>query len=122
MKKAFTYVLLPGLLILAFVIPGMSAEPDKIIMYSDQPEWGVKVFPNPVKDVLNIQYTLSEKKDIILEIRDITGKKVMEEKLEELTGSSETSVTLSELREGIYFLKFYSADKKYFKIIKIQKL
>ncbi len=122
MKKAFTYVLLPGLLILAFVIPGKSAEPDKIIMYSDQPAWEVKVFPNPVKDVLNIQYTLSEKKDIILEIRDITGKKVMEEKLEELTGSSETSVTLSELREGIYFLKFYSADKKYFKIIKIQKL
>ena len=88
----------------------------------EEVEWSLNTYPNPVKDMMYIEYSLQEETDLMLEIRDITGKKVSEEKLEQLSGDSETSVNLSDLRNGIYFLKFYSPDKKLFKIIKIQKI
>jgi hypothetical protein len=127
MKKALPHILFTALFSLlvwqAFAMEGsIFPEEPEFYNFQEQPSWELKVYPNPVRDMLVINSTLPEKTDLIIEIRDITGKKVREEKLEELSGVSENTLNLSNLREGIYFLKFYSADKKYYKIIKIQKL
>lgn len=87
-----------------------------------QPGWSFKVFPNPVRDELRVVYQFESEAEVVCELRDITGKKVMEENLKIPGGKAETTLNLSDLREGIYFIKFSSPDKKQQQIIKIQKL
>ncbi|HDR88500.1 MAG TPA: T9SS type A sorting domain-containing protein [Bacteroidetes bacterium] len=88
----------------------------------DKPDKKFRVYPNPVQDEMKIVYDLKEETPVMMEVRDITGKKVMDENLERLKGESELTVNLSGLRKGIYFIKFYSTEPLLYEIVKIQKL
>jgi len=88
----------------------------------EKPGKSFRVYPNPVQDEMKIAYNLEKETEVMMEIRDITGKKVMDENLEKLKGESELTVNLSGLRKGIYFIKFYSTEPLLYEIIKIQKL
>ncbi|MGC9471353.1 MAG: T9SS type A sorting domain-containing protein [Bacteroidales bacterium] len=88
----------------------------------EKPDKKFRVYPNPVQDEMKIAYDLKKETPVMMEIRDITGKKVMDENLERLKGESELTVNLSGLRKGIYFIKFYSTEPLLYEIVKIQKL
>lgn len=88
----------------------------------DNPDRKFHVYPNPVQDEIKIAYNLKEETPVMMEVRDITGKKVMDENLESLKGRSELTINLSGLRKGIYFIKFYSTGPLLYEIVKIQKL
>lgn len=57
-----------------------------------------KLYPNPVKDVLNIK-TNQSNAGIVLEIYDLLGKKVLDERIEN------SSIDISSLKNGIYLVK-----------------
>ncbi len=122
------FLLLSGLALADGLDPFPAAGSQTVTMNPYSPEWmnpgeePFRVYPNPVRDELKVAVTLDEPAKVVLEIRDITGKKVMEENLEQLDGESEIPLNLSSLRRGIYFMKFFSQDKKIYQIIKIQKL
>ena len=61
----------------------------------------IKLFPNPVKNILNIEY---EDTIEIVEIYNLLGKK-----LRSLTGNSK-SINLEDLSAGIYLVKIYSVN------------
>ncbi|HHH52493.1 MAG TPA: Omp28-related outer membrane protein [Bacteroidetes bacterium] len=66
----------------------------------------VKVYPNPIKDNLNIE--LSNNENSLLEIYNIQGIKVFKQKL----NHSNTSVDVSSLEEGMYILHIYSNNEQ----------
>jgi PKD repeat protein len=77
----------------------------------------VKLFPNPVRDVLNIQYSGKRLNEMQVEISDISGKRVSVQKLFGVESGQQIGLNVSELKKGIYFCKFVSDAK----VIGIQK-
>ncbi|MDQ3534990.1 MAG: T9SS type A sorting domain-containing protein, partial [Bacteroidota bacterium] len=61
----------------------------------------IKLFPNPNYGVLYIEHMVNQVDNI--EIRDLTGRKIFEEKLEK--GSHKSSVDISVLPKGIYLVR-----------------
>ena len=70
----------------------------------------IGVYPNPVKDVLNLS---NSDKANSLKIYDSTGKQVLSQK-------SAATIDVSQLTKGVYFIEFEKSDgsKSYEKIIK----
>jgi pectin methylesterase-like acyl-CoA thioesterase len=66
----------------------------------------LKIFPNPAKDLVNIQRESSKSEKLI--ITDINGKKIFEKKL---TATKE-SVDISSLSSGVYILNVGDAQTK----------
>jgi len=77
-------------------------------------EQDITIFPNPVKDVLNIESQL-ELQGLEINLHDVSGKLLLQ------TNASESLTTLNikAFPQGIYFLKIKSSEKNgTFKIIK----
>lgn len=62
----------------------------------------IKIFPNPAKDILNVQVT-GENGNAILQVIDITGRKLKEEKIT-LNGNTTIFVDINNLPKGTYNL------------------
>ena len=62
----------------------------------------IKLFPNPVKDELNIVLNNSSYNKV--QILDITGKVVIEKNID---NSNRVNISTSKLKDGIYFCKIY---------------
>lgn len=79
-------------------------EDDPVLGYSDNTLKGFKSYPNPVKDVLNI-----ESKDVIdaISIYNILGQEVINKKFNTLNASIE----MNSLDKGIYMVKVLSNEK-----------
>jgi hypothetical protein len=60
------------------------------------------VFPNPANDLLFVEFDESPKYPVIIEIYDVTGSLVLNQKL---SGSSLYEIDISSLTPGVYFLK-----------------
>jgi PKD repeat protein len=64
----------------------------------------LKVFPNPVKDVLKIDFGNPVQGNMHLEIMNITGKRVLTSQLSG-EGHYQTSIDVKDLHPGIYFVR-----------------
>lgn len=73
------------------------------------------IFPNPTAEQVWIQVNSKGIENLNYQLYDIQGKLLSENKFE-----IQTTISLKKLREGIYFLRLYSENKKIktFKIIK----
>ena len=80
----------------------------------------VKLFPNPVKDVLNIQYSGRELNEMQLEICDIAGRSISLQKFYNVESGQQISVNVNSLRKGIYLCKLIF-DKQVIQIEKFSK-
>ncbi len=81
-----------------------------------QPLKGVKVYPNPVKDVLRIQ--LPAKSNYEIRLFDMTGKIV----LNTTTEFKMWSLNMKNLRSGFYILNIIDRTNKRYTNIKIRKI
>lgn len=77
----------------------------------------VNLFPNPVNDVLNIQYSGNSLNEMQIEIFDVTGKSILVQKFYNVESGQQISLNVNSLRKGIYLCKIHS-DKQ---IIRIEK-
>ncbi|AUP80130.1 T9SS type A sorting domain-containing protein [Flavivirga eckloniae] len=90
-----------------------TTEADPLLSLDDNTLKTTRVFPNPVKDILNIEST--ETIDNVL-ISNQLGQLVMAIKPDNITNKS---IDLSALNKGIYFVMFKSEEKSTtFKVIK----
>lgn len=71
----------------------------------------VKFFPNPVSDVLNIQYSGKRLNEMQVEIFDITGKSVLLQMLNKVESGQNIGLNVRILRSGVYLCKLLS-DKQ----------
>ena len=77
----------------------------------DQAIASTKLFPNPVTDVLNIQYSGSSLKEMQIEIVDISGRVVLVRDLFDIESGQNISLNVSSLRKGIYVCKMISGNQ-----------
>ncbi len=76
-------------------------------------EGEISIFPNPVKTVINLETNLDEK--LTIKLFNVSGKVI----LNTSSDKKNTSIDVSELTSGIYFLKVNTEQKSgTFKIIK----
>lgn len=67
---------------------------------------GIKLFPNPTADVLNVAYTLKNKTAIQLEVVDVMGKICSTQTIDKITeGENISIITTTTLKAGVYFIK-----------------
>jgi hypothetical protein len=77
----------------------------------------IKVYPNPVSEILMIEVIQTGNDLFRYELFDIAGRKTVAKQMSSNTGEIDMSSYVS----GIYFLKVLSPDHEYVKICKIIK-
>ena len=69
-----------------------------------------RIYPNPAKDVLNLEFETITAGDVKLVITDMTGKQLMIQNNTYAEGNNRESLDVSSLSSGYYFLTIYSGD------------
>ena len=64
-----------------------------------------KIYPNPFKDLFNIEFTSKIKQNIEIKVVNLVGEIVFKENLENFDGEYTHSFNLSEYSKGIYLLE-----------------
>jgi hypothetical protein len=78
----------------------------------------LSVYPNPVKDELNVQFNSSVEGSITIKVVDIVGQNVMNIQQQGIAGINNFKLKLSDLNKGIYFVDVNNgADREIRKII-----
>ncbi len=77
----------------------------------------ISVYPNPSNDKFNIMINSEKSENIEVEIFDILGNKVYDDKRRIDSGINHLSVEMKEKADGLYFLKIEFPDKKYLKFL-----
>lgn len=78
-------------------------------------EINLSLYPNPVVDVLNAGYTLTEKSNVTLRLLSVVGKVVMEQlNPDQEAGKYDVSIPVSSMNvsKGIYFLEMTVNEKR----------
>jgi uncharacterized delta-60 repeat protein len=64
----------------------------------------IEIFPNPVLNVLQVQLTASQNKNTLLQIQDVAGKIIKQENIASGGNQISTTIDVSGLPKGVYFL------------------
>jgi hypothetical protein len=79
----------------------------------------LKVYPNPVDNILYIEYDASDHPELVLEMFDALGRKVLVKEYHHVSGIVE-EIDVSEMPLGIYYLRFRQDTQQAFRKIIIQ--
>lgn len=83
---------------------------------------GIKVYPNPVKDQLNLNYAAAENAHVKADIYSLNGQLVMPLVDEDGEGhSSKTFNVNGQLSSGVYIMRMSIGSNNYFKKILVQQ-
>jgi len=83
-------------------------------------EWEVKVFPNPVEEILHIKLYGDYQGRIKIELFDMKGRKIMVNLIEKPINNMSHQLDLTSFANGFYLLKISTNDLKYNKITRIE--
>ena len=70
------------------------------------------IYPNPVRDLLNLSFETNRRQDILFRVFDPSGKSLKEENKGNISGHIEERMNVSGLSTGIYFIGIYGNGKK----------
>ena len=65
----------------------------------------LEVYPNPSRDVFNVEFTSESKQSIEVRVVNLLGESIFTENLENFEGEYTHSFNLSEYSKGIYLLE-----------------
>jgi hypothetical protein len=74
----------------------------------DQPQ--LEIYPNPVKEILSIDFNYPTEGNIVIEIKDMKGRSVFNQQLTN-DGSSHTDLNIQQLKPGIYMLRITNGNR-----------
>lgn len=77
------------------------------------------LFPNPNKGNFSLSFTSDNSSDIVIDIHDISGRKVYNNKFSN-TGTFNQNINLNKVQSGIYLVSITNGDKKSIKRIIVQ--
>ena len=84
-----------------------------VLAVESELEEGIKLYPNPSKDFINIEIPAFGKGYIYLKINDVMGKILSEDELK--AGQKNYSIDIKNLPEGTYFLNAEQGEKRFVK-------
>jgi len=70
----------------------------------------IKLFPNPVSELLNCEFTTDKFEDFDLQIIDIDGKVIIQKKYLIVNGLNRITIPVSLLQNGIYFIRIQNSE------------
>lgn len=72
----------------------------------EEPVSGMNVFPNPAREIVNVDFTLKEESDIKVEMIDFTGKVVSTEKYNNTSeGNNRITFSVKDVKSGFYTIR-----------------
>jgi hypothetical protein len=71
-----------------------------------------EVSPNPASDQIQIKVFSTKEQQIYVEIFDVNGKKILQEKVSLLQGDNIKLLNISSLSTGVYFFRVFGRSKK----------
>jgi hypothetical protein len=92
----------------------------EIISAVQSPEYKdieLKVFPNPVREILNINFSSGNKVDLKFELFNIEGEKIITGDLNNFMNVAQ--IQFNQFQNGCYILKIFSTDNKFSRTFKI---
>ena len=84
-------------------------------------EMQMNLFPNPAKNIVNVEFELQDDNDFLIEVFDATGKKVKELSLFEFSGKKKVLLQTDDLVTGLYFVHLIVEDERVTKKLVIEK-
>jgi len=84
-------------------------------------DWYVISYPNPVDGQLSLRFKTNRTMDYNIEITDLTGKKLSVETLKHVVPGQEIEVDFSRYARGLYLMTVSSTDRKYVRMVRVQK-
>ena len=70
----------------------------------------LSVYPNPSREIFNIEFTSSSKQSLVVRVVNILGEYVLEDILEDFKGEYNKQVDLATYTKGVYFLEIETTD------------
>ena len=84
-------------------------------------EYNVNIFPNPSTGLLNVSFNDMNVSNATISIENILGQQVAKLDNQTITSNTKVSFDLSAQSNGVYFIKFQSANKKFTQKFVIEK-
>ena len=91
------------------VVISCSARPEAIVGSTDTQ---AEVYPNPANAIANVRFFAKEKELYNLSVTDITGRKLLTDKLNSIQGINQHSFNISRLSKGTYMIIIESVSKR----------
>ena len=109
-----------GINILTFPTPLKSAtfEPIPDGLSAD---WSVKVYPNPVSDLLRVEFEVAQRSEYIIELLEMTGRKLFVKKTGMVFSGYSGEIDMTGYVSGIYLLRVWPDDQSGQRIFKINR-
>ncbi|MGE5424988.1 MAG: T9SS type A sorting domain-containing protein [Syntrophothermus sp.] len=94
---------------------------DNMLATDNQPKTSFAIYPNPVKDIINISYNPPSEQQVIFSLTDQSGRRVITTVKTTGAGNHLERLNISEYAPGMYYLSMYCNGKSAgtTKIIKI---
>jgi chitinase len=71
-----------------------------------------KIYPNPTRELVNIEYEIKTSSDIVIMIRDVAGKTIFEKNVTVEKGQQLEQINMAHLNAGLYFTSIQSGEDK----------
>lgn len=84
--------------------------------------WGISAYPNPVTDVLFVQFNTNKNREFWIEVQDVTGRVLSLERHNEIFPGDVVRLNTSSFAYGVYFLKVFTPDREQTQVLSIRKL
>jgi hypothetical protein len=81
----------------------------------------INVYPNPVSDKMNVQYFEEGNKQIIANVYNSLGQKVVTQSNTTIDGENNISIDVNNLSNGIYILELVGTEERKVQRFTIQK-
>jgi hypothetical protein len=85
-------------------------------------DWSVSLYPNPVEEYLTVEFKLTEAKDFVIKLTDITGRTLMIQEARTIVPGDIIELNLSKYSSTLYLLHISTWDQKTHNVYRIQKI
>lgn len=86
--------------------------PDFNIMGVENESLQVKVYPNPARDMVQVDWDSEIANETILRVLDAMGREVMQKNLTQTKGANSTNVSTQNFPKGLYFIQLNNSKAK----------
>jgi len=77
-----------------------------MVSITEYNEVGISIYPNPISvDNINVELYIDQYQEVIISITDLYGRAVISENYALTAGLSKTKINVSDLENGVYFIK-----------------
>ena len=84
-------------------------------------DWKINAFPNPVTDFLQIQFEIDKPNLFGINVTDLSGRKIIENKVRLIIPNETVELDLTNLSSSLYIINVWSEDKTIHKTLKVSK-